>query len=245
MFNIKETEVKLPLHDGDPNRKAMTYGAFALIFQYFEGQMKLLIKRRSLDAPSYKGAWDLPGGSLEQGESAIECLIREVKEETSLIITEAVQLADPLPFYIAGQQRLDLAQPFLYQAKGEAQLSDEAIEYKWIDLETALDWIKNPVYEGNVEEFDPNTTVTKHGFVNRGQKVGRTPRMVLDGLVVQTQKPSAQINYAHLPSNCGFTSGGNGSVIISRDIRHMVFTEREWQRLDPFSESGFVEDFPY
>ncbi|MDD5614134.1 MAG: NUDIX hydrolase [Candidatus Omnitrophica bacterium] len=42
----------------------------------------LLIKRKN---PPY--GWALPGGFLEPGESLEECLIREIEEETSLLVT--------------------------------------------------------------------------------------------------------------------------------------------------------------
>jgi 8-oxo-dGTP diphosphatase len=43
----------------------------------------ILIKRRY---PPYRDFYALPGGGVEKGESAKEAIIREVKEETNLII---------------------------------------------------------------------------------------------------------------------------------------------------------------
>jgi 8-oxo-dGTP pyrophosphatase MutT (NUDIX family) len=34
------------------------------------------------------GFWDLPGGGAEEGESAEQCVIREVYEETGLVVEE-------------------------------------------------------------------------------------------------------------------------------------------------------------
>ena len=43
----------------------------------------MFIKRKN---PPYKGSWALPGGFVEYGETVEEAVIREVKEETGIII---------------------------------------------------------------------------------------------------------------------------------------------------------------
>jgi 8-oxo-dGTP diphosphatase len=48
-----------------------------------EGSNIILIKRKN---PPYKGYWALPGGFVEYGETVETAVIREVKEETGLII---------------------------------------------------------------------------------------------------------------------------------------------------------------
>jgi 8-oxo-dGTP diphosphatase len=45
----------------------------------------LLLKRRK-DEETFPGIWEFPSGKREFGESSIEALIREVKEETGLSI---------------------------------------------------------------------------------------------------------------------------------------------------------------
>jgi NADH pyrophosphatase NudC (nudix superfamily) len=47
----------------------------------------LLLKR--MHTPR-QGSWTLPGGFVDPGESGIEALVREVHEETGLIVTEPV-----------------------------------------------------------------------------------------------------------------------------------------------------------
>jgi mutator protein MutT len=45
----------------------------------------LLLKRRN-DEEAFPGIWEFPSGKREFGESSVEALIREVKEETGLSI---------------------------------------------------------------------------------------------------------------------------------------------------------------
>jgi ADP-ribose pyrophosphatase YjhB (NUDIX family) len=48
--------------------------------------------------PSYRTVWTLPGGVSERGESPIDCMRRELREETGLsceVIGEPVVLLDP------------------------------------------------------------------------------------------------------------------------------------------------------
>ena len=47
---------------------------------------KYLFLRYADDKDDFGGAWEVPAGKLEPGESASECVIREVYEETGIIL---------------------------------------------------------------------------------------------------------------------------------------------------------------
>jgi ADP-ribose pyrophosphatase YjhB (NUDIX family) len=47
-----------------------------------DDQGRLLLARRA--HPPYEGRWDTPGGFLEEGEHPLDCLRRELREETGL-----------------------------------------------------------------------------------------------------------------------------------------------------------------
>ena len=50
----------------------------------------LLLKR---DNPPYKNQWVLPGGKWEKGETLLEALLREIREETSYEIEQVILAA--------------------------------------------------------------------------------------------------------------------------------------------------------
>lgn len=45
---------------------------------------KFLITQRKSDDPTIPGLWEFPGGKIEEGETAEECLAREIVEELDL-----------------------------------------------------------------------------------------------------------------------------------------------------------------
>ncbi|MBO6558812.1 MAG: NUDIX domain-containing protein [Pseudomonadales bacterium] len=64
---------------------------------------KMLLCRLSENVRKYQGWWTLPGGGLEFGEHPEEGMIREVEEETGLIV-RATSLLGINSFTIAGEQ---------------------------------------------------------------------------------------------------------------------------------------------
>lgn len=92
----------------------------------------LIIKRAN---EPQKGWWDLPGGFVEYDESAEECLLREIKEETSLSDLEIVSFIGAFPGSYSGKQKvLDLAY-LIDSGDRDLTLSDENTDYKWVNLE--------------------------------------------------------------------------------------------------------------
>ena len=71
----------------DPSRLRRTATAAVV----FDAQDRILLHQRSDN-----GNWALPGGTMETGETADECVVREVQEETGLTVEplELVELLD-------------------------------------------------------------------------------------------------------------------------------------------------------
>ena len=85
----------------------------------------VLILKRAKDLKKFAGEWDLPGGHTEIGESDIDGLKREVKEETGLDIAspEQVYQENRIKFYKTRQY------------SGIIKLSGEHTEHKWVTIE--------------------------------------------------------------------------------------------------------------
>ncbi len=111
-----------------------------------EGKV-LILKRRPNDAHK-PGAWDLPGGRLEPGESPFDGLKREAREEASLEI-EIVMPLDVHHFVRDDEQKITLMIFLCKLVSGEVKLSEEHTEYKWLDLnsksEEFPEWLTKPI----------------------------------------------------------------------------------------------------
>jgi ADP-ribose pyrophosphatase YjhB (NUDIX family) len=95
---------------------------------------RVLLVRRA--RPPAEGLYTLPGGVVEAGETLVEAVTREIREETALTI-EPVALAGHREFIVrdAGQ-RIERHFVILSFAarwiSGEPQLNDELAEARWL-----------------------------------------------------------------------------------------------------------------
>lgn len=116
---------------------------------------RVLLLKRSPDAKTRPGCWDLPGGNVEWPKSKtdvasghVQELVREVREETGLQLDEptlaslSICLAET--YFEANQQRYTvilgwaLFSPVLSEQK--ITLSDEHTESAWVPLTEAVEY---------------------------------------------------------------------------------------------------------
>lgn len=88
----------------------------------------LLLKPKNLQG-SFKG-WDGPGGHVEEGESILDSLKREVLEETGLEVEKAYPIK-LLNFPGVSTDYLIFLCPI---SSGEVVLSDEHTDYQWLEI---------------------------------------------------------------------------------------------------------------
>jgi ADP-ribose pyrophosphatase YjhB (NUDIX family) len=100
---------------------------------------KILLVRRAREPA--KGVYTFPGGRVEFGESLTEALIREIREETGLVI-EIVGLIgyrEALPPRTGGYGHFVIL-PFAARwVSGEVALNDELDDARWLPPAAAVD----------------------------------------------------------------------------------------------------------
>jgi mutator protein MutT len=98
----------------------MTDAALALV----QREGRWFLQRRDPGNPVLPGLWEFPGGKVEAGESVIECLRRELREEVGLVAGEV----RPLPLL---EDRVRLY-PFLVEADGQPRTE---LAWGWFKVE--------------------------------------------------------------------------------------------------------------
>lgn len=128
--------------------KLFHVGVKALITD-FEDNI-LLLKTPGWEKEKIVPHWDIPGGRIEIGNSAVQTLNREIKEETGIteIINEEFITAviSNHEFTAEGGHRVGLVL-FIYEVdipdNATIKLSDEHTAYEWVDKKEAAKRLEN------------------------------------------------------------------------------------------------------
>ena len=110
-----------------------------------DGRGRLLLIKRG-HAPG-AGLWSLPGGRIEPGETDAEALVREMREETGLVI-EAGQLIGTVRRPAQDGGLLDIRDYAATVTGGTLRAGDDAADARWVAV-SELEIL--PITEGLVE----------------------------------------------------------------------------------------------
>ena len=99
----------------------------------------LLINRNEPEIPELDGNWELPGGKVEFGESPIDAAVREIREETGVIVKENGRLLPHIASLVRSPKSDIKIQPIIFCYVCEPQsIYLEPIEDKKVN---DVDWI--------------------------------------------------------------------------------------------------------
>ena len=130
--------------DGLPVADEPPYGAMVVVFRRMQEEIELLVlHRRAPGPPGYGGdwAWTPPSGARLPGETIDACASRELAEEAGLSL-ECLRVDVVLEWAI-----------YVAEAPREAAvtLDAEHDEYRWLDLEQALELCRPVVVRESLE----------------------------------------------------------------------------------------------
>jgi 8-oxo-dGTP diphosphatase len=84
--------------------------------------------------------WSLPKGKLKRGETALQCALREVREETGLLCRVGQELSTA--YYVDRKLREKRVRYWAMQASsGRFRRNDEVDEVRWLLLDEANDML--------------------------------------------------------------------------------------------------------
>jgi 8-oxo-dGTP pyrophosphatase MutT (NUDIX family) len=112
-----------------------------------DGAGRLFMQRRSGCRGLFPGAWDVVGGHVEEGETLIDCLVREVEEETGWQLRRIVAELGTVRF--TGDDGVDrLEADYVVEVSGdlheprvERSLHDDP---RWVGLDEAMSLLDQP-----------------------------------------------------------------------------------------------------
>lgn len=94
---------------------------------------KVLLLKRSMTKKVAPGAWCVPSGGIDAGETPEEAIIREVKEETNLDV-ESFEIIKTYPRPAGGVFTGTFYQYRVTTTSTNVTISDEHTEFRWVNI---------------------------------------------------------------------------------------------------------------
>lgn len=138
---------------------------------------RALILKRSQNVGRHKGYWNLPAGEVDAGESAAEAAIRELREETGLIVAD-------VEFLREGPHDGTFFRACLMGEPNQVEINWEHTDYRWIESNSIVRLASLSKYGEHMTRYqlmsesggEPEPVVHSHGrlihdfFIDGGKK---------------------------------------------------------------------------
>jgi len=110
----------------------------AHIYRKRKGKIEFLLLKRGEDA-NYPGIWQMVTGKVKKDETALNAVLREVKEETNLDVQKLFVVPNVNPFYNHFDNSVNFVPVFLCQVNesDEVKISKEHCKSKWVKMKKA------------------------------------------------------------------------------------------------------------
>jgi dATP pyrophosphohydrolase len=130
------------------------------VFRIEQNEMQFLLLKRSAHK-IYPGLWQMVSGHIKKGETAVNTVLRELKEETGLKPFRLWVAPNINSFYSPDEDCISVIPVFAVQVKNHNVLiSDEHSEFKWVNSEEAKIFL---AWEGQRKSVD----IIKKYFTNQ------------------------------------------------------------------------------
>jgi 8-oxo-dGTP diphosphatase len=112
----------------------------------YDAAGRLLLVRRANDPG--RGLWSLPGGRVEQGENDAAALVREMAEETGLVVQPGALVGR------VRRGRYEIADYRCQVVGGTLLAGDDALDARWCDAAALLQLPLVPLLLDTLREWD-------------------------------------------------------------------------------------------
>ena len=103
-----------------------------VVFGFDGHELKVLLIERGIEP--YKGAWAFPGGFLRMDETAEQCALRELKEETGLSLNYLKQFKTFTDVDRDPRERVISIAFYALAKKSDVQGGEDAAQAKWFPI---------------------------------------------------------------------------------------------------------------
>ncbi|MFY3793296.1 NUDIX hydrolase [Ureibacillus sp. MALMAid1270] len=132
---MRKSNVEIPLR---------STGIAVVLLKKFENEYKVLLLKRA--SAVLHNAWCYIGGSIEEGETAWQAALREIKEETGITNVSLYSSNTFDQFYSPIENYIYIAPVFVgfVNAEQDVNLNHEHSEYIWLSFHEAIEQATMP-----------------------------------------------------------------------------------------------------
>lgn len=111
--------------------------------------LEYLILKRSAEEIVYANVWQCITGTIDNDETALQTVLRELKEETSLNYLKIFNLPYLAQFFNYNRNTVNFSPCFAFEIidSEEVTISEDHSDYKWLKLEQALEYLLIPSHK--------------------------------------------------------------------------------------------------